>query len=497
MIVSSAVFSGSGILILAFINKYLLNLKEQDAQILLAFFALLILFLGFSVLSRIALSVIGNDFVYELRAKTIKRILDTANQKLVAAGKPNLIASLSSDVRSLTDGFMQVPSIIQGVLIIGATGVYVLYISAEIFAFLALWMGAATWVCRYFIKNIHKYFERYRKREDELYRDYQTCIEGHRELSLNLARAKRLFWDRFIPNAKSLRENIVKAEIHQSFMSNWLNAVTLGAAGIEIYFCLAYDAASLQDAITVALAILFLRAPLMMLLYSVPSVFRARIAYERLKKLDLAPFEPEFTLGETAPQIWQKLRLKDINLEIRRGETVFLIGKNGSGKSTLFMILAGLLAPKSGEMFADDVKISESNLKSYANTISAVFSDFYLFDEAMSDDEALIERLLKKMSIENKVSVKDGKFSTLNLSQGQKKRLAMVAALLEKRKFLILDEWAADQDPEFRRHFYVEFLPELKTQGYTIFAISHDDAYFDAADKIYEIKNGQIALIKG
>ena len=108
MIVSSAVFSGSGILILAFINKYLLNLKEKDAQILLAFFALLILFLGFSVLSRIALSVIGNDFVYELRAKTIKRILDTANQKIVAAGKSNLIASLSSDVRSLTDGFMQV-----------------------------------------------------------------------------------------------------------------------------------------------------------------------------------------------------------------------------------------------------------------------------------------------------------------------------------------------------------------------------------------------------
>ena len=148
-------------------------------------------------------------------------------------------------------------------------------------------------------------------------------------------------------------------------------------------------------------------------------------------------------------------------------------------------------------MFADDVKITESNLKSYANTISAVFSDFYLFDEAVSDDEALIEKLLKKMSIENKVSVKEGIFSTLNLSQGQKKRLAMVAALLEKRKFLILDEWAADQDPEFRRHFYVEFLPELKAQGYTIFAISHDDAYFDAADKIYEIRNGQVALING
>ena len=160
------------------------------------------------------------------------------------------------------------------------------------------------------------------------------------------------------------------------------------------------------------------------------------------------------------------------------------------------MILAGLLQTKNGEMFVDDVRITKDNLRSYANTISAVFSDFYLFDEVLSDDDELIDELLKKMVLDKKVSVKDGIFSTLNLSQGQKKRLAMVAALLEKRKFLILDEWAADQDPEFRKLFYEKFLGELKQQGYTIFAISHDDAYFDAADKIYEIRNGRLSKIK-
>ena len=133
--------------------------------------------------------------------------------------------------------------------------------------------------------------------------------------------------------------------------------------------------------------------------------------------------------------MWQKLSLKninfaydetgdfkleDINLEINRGETVFLIGKNGSGKSTLFMILAGLLQTKNGEMFVDDVRITKDNLRSYANTISAVFSDFYLFDEVLSDDDELIDELLKKMVLDKKVSVKDGIFSTLNLSQGQK-----------------------------------------------------------------------------
>ena len=372
-------------------------------------------------------------------------------------------------------------------------------------------MAIGVVICRKSIKNINKYYELYRKDEDTLYKDYQTSIEGHRELSLNLIRARELYENRFLPNALDLRKNIIKAEIYQSFMSNWLNSVMLGAIGVVLYFCLAYNMANLQDAITVALAILFLRAPLMMLLYSVPSIFRSRIAYERIKKLDLTEYKKEFELGETVPQMWQKLSLKninfaydetgdfkleDINLEINRGETVFLIGKNGSGKSTLFMILAGLLQTKNGEMFVDDVRITKDNLRSYANTISAVFSDFYLFDEVLSDDDELIDELLKKMVLDKKVSVKDGIFSTLNLSQGQKKRLAMVAALLEKRKFLILDEWAADQDPEFRKLFYEKFLGELKQQGYTIFAISHDDAYFDAADKIYEIRNGRLSKIK-
>ena len=511
MIASSVIYSGSSILILAFINKYLLSLKEQNVQILLWFFVLLALFLGFSILSRIALSVIGNDFIFELRAKIIKRILDTSNQQINTIGKSKLIASLSSDINSLTNGFMQVPSIIQGGLIVIAACLYIGYISYEICLFLIVWMAIGVVICRKSIKNINKYYELYRKDEDTLYKDYQTSIEGHRELSLNLIRARELYENRFLPNALDLRKNIIKAEIYQSFMSNWLNSVMLGAIGVVLYFCLAYDMANLQDAITVALAILFLRAPLMMLLYSVPSIFRSRIAYERIKKLDLTEYKKEFELGETVPQMWQKLSLKninfaydetgdfkleDINLEINRGETVFLIGKNGSGKSTLFMILAGLLQTKNGEMFVDDVRITKDNLRSYANTISAVFSDFYLFDEVLSDDDELIDELLKKMVLDKKVSVKDGIFSTLNLSQGQKKRLAMVAALLEKRKFLILDEWAADQDPEFRKLFYEKFLGELKQQGYTIFAISHDDAYFDAADKIYEIRNGRLSKIK-
>ncbi|WP_445142714.1 cyclic peptide export ABC transporter [Campylobacter sp.] len=511
MIVLGAIYSGSSILILFFINKYLLTLTQKDAFILISFFGLLAAFLISSILSRIALSAIGHNFVFDMRMQVIKRILDTPNQKIAAIGKSNLLASLSSDIISLTNGFTRIPDIIQGSLIVSFASFYIAYLSYEIFIFLLIWMSATIFISNASMKNIYKYYGLHRQNEDTLYKDYQTSIEGHRELSLNLERSKRLYNDRFIPNAKDLRSNIIKAEIYSSFASNWIGAMMLGAIGVVIYICLAYKVASLQDSITIALTILFLRAPIMMVVSSIPSLFKSKIAFEKLKKLDLNDYEAEFSMSANFPQSWDKLSLKNINFrysaddefalndisfEINRGEVVFLIGKNGSGKSTLFMILAGLLEPNSGDMYVDDVKITKENLRAYSNTISAIFSDFYLFDEVLSSDDKLIDELLKKMILDKKVSVKDDKFSTLNLSQGQRKRLAMVAALLEKRKFIILDEWAADQDPQFRKMFYNQILRELKKEGYTVFAISHDDAYFDCADKIYSIENGKLSQIK-
>jgi putative ATP-binding cassette transporter len=66
----------------------------------------------------------------------------------------------------------------------------------------------------------------------------------------------------------------------------------------------------------------------------------------------------------------------------------------------------------------------------------------------------------------------------------------LLTAALEQRNILVLDEWAADQDPEFRKVFYERLLPILKAQGYTIFAISHDDKYFHLADRIVRMHQG-------
>jgi len=61
----------------------------------------------------------------------------------------------------------------------------------------------------------------------------------------------------------------------------------------------------------------------------------------------------------------------------------------------------------------------------------------------------------------------------------------------------VLDEWAAEQDPTFRRIFYREILSEMKKKGKTLIVVSHDDRYFDAADRILQIKDGKIAEVTG
>jgi putative ATP-binding cassette transporter len=123
-----------------------------------------------------------------------------------------------------------------------------------------------------------------------------------------------------------------------------------------------------------------------------------------------------------------------------------------------------------------------------------VFSDFHLFENLhgmeMLDDQA--KHYLKRLQLDHKVQVQDGVLSTTELSQGQRKRLALMTAYLEGRPIYLFDEWAADQDPVFKEVFYYQLLPELKARGKTIIVISHDDRYYHIADRVIKMDSGKI-----
>jgi putative ATP-binding cassette transporter len=194
--------------------------------------------------------------------------------------------------------------------------------------------------------------------------------------------------------------------------------------------------------------------------------------------------EDSFTLGP-------------VDLTLRPGEVVFLVGGNGSGKTTLAKILTGLYAPNGGAVYVDGRVVDPSAIDDFRQMFSAVFADFHLFETLLGfDREGLEDRVrerLERFGLRREVTVRDGRYSTTDLSRGQGRRLALVTAWIENRPIYLFDEWAADQDPQFRDVFYRELLPELKRSGRTVVVISHDERYYDAAERIVKLQEGRIA----
>lgn len=187
--------------------------------------------------------------------------------------------------------------------------------------------------------------------------------------------------------------------------------------------------------------------------------------------------------------------LGPIDLRVEPGEVLFIVGGNGAGKSTLLKLLTGLYTPTAGSLHLGGRRVSSARLASYRELVSVIFSEVHLFTRAygqLDADPELVEQLIEQLQLGDRLEFAEGAFSTTKLSRGQTKRLAMVRLLLDDRPIVVLDEWAVDQDPEFRRYFYVRLLPDLRARGKTVIVVSHDDRFFDHADRIVILDYGQI-----
>jgi putative ATP-binding cassette transporter len=187
-----------------------------------------------------------------------------------------------------------------------------------------------------------------------------------------------------------------------------------------------------------------------------------------------------------------------LNFFINPKDLIFISGNNGSGKTTIFKVLTGLYQPTSGNIIIDNQSVWPESVFYYRSLFAVVFSDFYLFKQLYginSIDPEWTNTWLDRLQLTNKVKIVNGKFSTLKLSTGQRKRLALFAALAEKKPILILDEWAADQDPGFRQYFYNSLLPLIRAENITVIAITHDENYFHLADKRLHLENGVLVQV--
>src|SRR5262249_40043597 len=159
----------------------------------------------------------------------------------------------------------------------------------------------------------------------------------------------------------------------------------------------------------------------------------------------------------------------------------------------------GLYPPASGAVRLNGQPVGDGDRARYRELFSTVFADGYLFEHlpggggVRSDDSARV--YLHRLELGRKVRVDGGRFSTTELSPGQRKRLALVTSYLDDRPVYVFDEWAADQDPRFKQVFYTRLLPELKARGKAVVVISHDDRYFQVADRVVRLDEGTLAAV--
>ncbi|MGX8891291.1 multidrug ABC transporter permease/ATP-binding protein [Enterobacter cloacae] len=504
-----------GIGLIAFINVRLIEMVDTSLSVLPEFLGLLLLLMAVTLGSQLALTALGHHFVFRLRSEFIKRILDTQVERVEQLGSASLLAGLTSDVRAITIAFVRLPELVQGIILTVGSAAYLAWLSSKMLAVTALWITITIWGGFLLVSRVYKNMAVLRETEDKLYNDYQTVLEGRKELTLNRERAEHIFNNLYIPDAREYRHHIIRADTFHLSAVNWSNIMMLGAIGLVFWMANSLGWADTNVAATYSLTLLFLRTPLLSAVGALPTLLSAQVAFNKLKKFDLAPFKAEFPRPQAFPN-WQTLELRNVtfryqdntfsvgpvNLTIHRGELLFLIGGNGSGKSTLAMLLTGLYQPQSGDILLDGRALSEEKPEDYRKLFSAVFTDVWLFDQLLGPEgqqanPALVEKWLAHLQMSHKLELQDGKILNLKLSKGQKKRVALLLALAEERDIILLDEWAADQDPHFRREFYQVLLPLMQAMGKTIFAISHDDHYFIHADRLLEMRDGKLSELTG
>jgi putative ATP-binding cassette transporter len=440
--------------------------------------------------------------IHKLRLRVMDQVRRSELLAMEGIGRSRIVAAITSDTAVLTQASNTLSFTVQGAVLIFFVGIYVAYLSFAAFAMTIVIVSGAGIIFHY--KNRRLIVEKQQSAEWErrLYDRLTDFMDGFKEVRLNRARSDDLFDDsvyvsRTAANIKirSQAETFKLIVTSQVAMYVLLGAVVFAAP----QFSDTLGGASLTKTTT---ALMFVVGACFGLVQSIPILLIANSAADRIDQLEnalratAAASEREIKVAKRFDTIEMRniifryvdkhsdatFQIGPLDFSLKNGELVFITGGNGSGKSTFLRVLAGLYPPESGEVTLDGIRVNDETRDTYRALMSAIFFDNHLFHKLYGIPEpepGEVDRLLKQFRLSDKTSLKDGEFSTLELSGGQRRRLALIVSLLEKRPILILDEWTAEQDPEFRRKFYDELLPQMKQAGLTVVVITHDDRYLD------------------
>ena len=503
---------------------YIINLAEKNIAIDdntfdIRLFAIYLILLGLLLYSKTfsmnRLIAASQQIIRKIRVAIIGKIRQTELSFVEKIGFGLLYTRLTTDTETLSRSAPILIMSMENVFSLIALFFYVMSQSFSGFILIIALLGLSFLVYRSAFASAKQKIRLSRIKEATFFNHLNDVIYGFKEIRINYQKNEELFTD---INLISQESKELKVDAQDSLNTCFiiLNASYFIIIGTIIFIFPIYKVVDNSLIIILVSALLFLWGPVMIIFRSVLQLMLSSVSVDNL--IDLESLLDDFIKDRpdisTRPMSdFNEIKLKSVkycytnqqgkssfemgplDFALRKGEIVFVVGGNGTGKSTFMKIMTGLYFPeKNGKITIDGKILTPGAYQSYRELFSTIFTDFRLFEKLYGLKDVDINKvfnLLKQMQLAHKTQYDRGKFTHIELSSGQKKRLAYVTCLLEDKPIYVFDEWAADQDPAFRKKFYENFLDDMRAMNKTVIAVSHDDRYFDKADRVVKMEDGR------
>ncbi|TMP39824.1 ATP-binding cassette domain-containing protein [Pseudoalteromonas rubra] len=446
--------------------------------------------------------------IKEVRLDILDAVRRARLQMVEQFGQERILSAIAYDANTLSQ-LNQFVALSVGHLFTVLAALVYMFVIAPVGALLALGLMAVAVIvyCLRFA-GIHQGYERAREAEDSFFTHLHDLLMGILEVKQNATRNDSLYQEYLSRDANKVQHNKIMAECRFAHNQLMLMAALYLLAAVAVFVAPLWFALSPQQSISFVIITLFIVSPF----HSSMELFRVlsqlQVSQDKLAEIkqlasdasednaafNQASFSHQLTLQKLTFEYQQGFAVGPINLTVNRGDIVFISGGNGSGKTTFMRLLSGLYTPKSGQVWLDNVALDKEQLLAYRQLFAGISADSVVFANRYGQPmgEETINQWLERLELSDKVQFRAGRFTNTRLSTGQLKRLAMVQALMEERPILVLDEFAANIDPQSRQVFYRQWLPTLKAMGKTLFVITHDEAYFECCDCHYLMRDGQL-----
>jgi putative ATP-binding cassette transporter len=518
IIVVGIISGASNAALLAMISRLLSSAAPMSTRFIIIFFALCITLPVARFASEAMLINLSSKAMLALRMRLSRQILSAPLRRLEESGPHRLLATLTEDVPAIGNSLVNIPIVTMHVSIVVGCLIYLGWLSWVLLLGVIGFMIVGTLSYQIPLRRGTRRYVFVREEWDKLFKHFQALTSGVKELKLHHDRREAFFSRALQPTAASLRKHAMIGHLTFVGANSWGTSLFFILIGLILFTTHSWPGINTQTLIGYTLGILYMMTPMQIILTSIPGFATASVSMRKVEKLGLTLHESdasdEISGYVKSGSSWKSLELVGvthtyhregeaggfllgpIDLTLEPGELLFITGGNGSGKTTLAKLLLSLYIPEEGQIYLDGKVVTDETREQYRQLFSVVFSDFFLFESLFGLDsvhlDANAKKYLVQLQLDHKVKVEDGALSTIELSQGQRKRLALLTAYLEDRPIYLFDEWAADQDPLFKEIFYHQLLPELKAKKKALIVISHDDRYYHVADRVIKLDYGKL-----